>query len=225
MNRYVRLNVGCGRTPTAGWTNLDNSFSIKLARMPWLTSLLRALRVLKSQQIDNINYLQSNHIQFCDARKRIPVSDGAADVVYASHMVEHLDRDEASMFFAEAKRVLIPGGTIRLALPNLRWHIDNYLVSGDGDEFMVKTKLGRRLPKSLVERAALFFFGEREYHAWMYDCQSAVKLLQDAGFTDVRTYPPGKTRISSPGALNLAERVPESLFVEGSKQAVSATSF
>ena len=32
----VRINIGCGKTPTNGWINFDNSPAIKLANSPFL---------------------------------------------------------------------------------------------------------------------------------------------------------------------------------------------
>lgn len=174
--------------------------------------------LLKQAQLDNLEYMRNHQIHFCDARRHIPIEGESADVVYTSHMVEHLDIEEAAMFFREATRVLVKSGTIRLALPNLEWHVKNYLAGGDAETFMDKTKLGRMLPKSFFSRAKVFFLGEREYHVWMYDESSAVRLLERAGFADVRAYPPGETRIHSPAPLDLAERSPESLFVEGTKK-------
>jgi SAM-dependent methyltransferase len=209
-----RINIGCGRFPTEGWLNMDNSVSLKLAALPWLTGLADKFGLLKPAQVENLAYNRKHRIIFCDARKRIPVRDRSADVVYTSHMVEHMDREEAAEFFREARRVLCPGGILRLALPNLRWHVDNYLKSDDADEFMRAMKLGRRLPKSLLERSKVFFLGEREYHVFMYDPASLIKFLESAGFVSVVSLPSGETRIPSPGSLDLRERSPESLFVE-----------
>src|ERR1017187_7759928 len=43
MNTYRRINVGCGRRPTNGWENVDNSPSLKLARFPAIVAVLRGL--------------------------------------------------------------------------------------------------------------------------------------------------------------------------------------
>ena len=32
----VRVNVGCGSSPTPGWVNFDNSLSVRAARWPLL---------------------------------------------------------------------------------------------------------------------------------------------------------------------------------------------
>jgi predicted SAM-dependent methyltransferase len=46
--------------------------------------------------------------------------DGSAVEVYASHVYEHLGyQEELPKAFAEAKRVLMPGGRLRIAVPDL----------------------------------------------------------------------------------------------------------
>ena len=215
MQKHLRINIGCGRTPTVGWSNFDNSISIFFSRHLIASAILSRLGLLKAAQIENIEYQRRHHIQFCDARKTIPYEDHSVNVVYASHMVEHLDPEEAAAFLREARRVLVSGGTLRLALPNLRWHIELYLGSSDADSYMINTKLGRLLPKTWIARLKALMLGEREYHVWMYDEKSATKMLEKHGFVGVKSYPPGETRISDPGELDLRERAPESLFVEG----------
>jgi SAM-dependent methyltransferase len=46
--------------------------------------------------------------------------DGSFDVVFASNLLEHLDRSQASKLLAEARRVLRPSGRLILLQPNFR---------------------------------------------------------------------------------------------------------
>ena len=46
----------------------------------------------------------------------LPLADGSADVAFALHVVEHLARP--GEFFAEARRVVRPGGMLVIATPN-----------------------------------------------------------------------------------------------------------
>lgn len=52
--------------------------------------------------------------------------DASFDVVFASNLVEHLDRDAASRLLAESKRVLRPGGRLILLQPNFRLNPGRY---------------------------------------------------------------------------------------------------
>lgn len=46
--------------------------------------------------------------------------DATFDVVFASNLLEHLERPMASRLLAEARRVLVPGGRLILLQPNFR---------------------------------------------------------------------------------------------------------
>ncbi len=54
----MRVNIGCGRTTTTGYKNLDNSLSLRLAKVPFLAGLLKRLRLIKKPQYDYIEFAQ-----------------------------------------------------------------------------------------------------------------------------------------------------------------------
>lgn len=209
----LRINVGCGQTPTPGWKNYDNSVSVRLAQVPALHSILLSLKLLNKSQKEFISFAQKADVRYANVTKHIPESQHSVDVLYTSHMLEHLDRNEANSFLKEARRVLTHGGIIRVAVPNIRFHIDNYLKSGDADSFIESTHLTRRKPNGLLNKARYLMIGDRN-HQWMYDGKSLCLLLASAGFVNPRVMEAGSTSIINPGDLNLSERSPESVFVE-----------
>ena len=62
----------------------------------------------------------------------IPFQDEAYDVVYHSHMLEHLPRGQTAGFIGECFRVLKPGGLMRVAVPDLEQIVRWYLRLLDG---------------------------------------------------------------------------------------------
>ena len=46
--------------------------------------------------------------------------DEAAELIYSSHVLEYFDRIEALAVLNEWKRVLCPGGTLRVAVPDFQ---------------------------------------------------------------------------------------------------------
>lgn len=209
----IRVNIGCGQSPTPGWHNYDNSWSLRLARKPLITTILRNLRLLKKAQLDFIKFAAIQDIRWADATVYIPEANDSVDVVYSSHMLEHLDQEEAFAFLAEARRILKSGGIIRIAVPDLKYHIENYIANGDADSFIESTHLTRKKPKTFIEKIMYLVTGDRN-HQWMYDGDSLCRLLLRVGFEQTCIMVPGDTRIPDPEKLNLMERVPESVFVE-----------
>ncbi len=211
----TRLNVGCGATPTAGWTNYDNTLTLRLARVPLLVPLLARVGLLTDAQ-QTFARRASGRVRYADAVRRIPEPDASVDALYTSHMIEHLDRGEVRAFLAEARRVLAPGGVIRIAVPDIRYHVDGYLRDGDADGLVDRLYMSRPRARTWRQKLTHLAIGERQ-HQWMYDGPSLVKLLASAGFVDARVVPAGETMIPDPGPLDLAERIPESVFVEAKR--------
>ena len=62
-----------------------------------------------------------------DVRKGIPFPNEYFDAVYHSHLLEHFPKDSALPFLQECHRVLKPGGTLRVVVPDLESIVRNYL--------------------------------------------------------------------------------------------------
>jgi SAM-dependent methyltransferase len=210
MAQQLRVNVGCGRSPTPGWYNFDNSLAVRLARFPLLPSIMRLVSAERGAFAEAAG---RNGIRWAQAW-RLPLPNATVEVVYSSHMFEHLDRSEADAFLREVKRVLVSGGILRLAVPDLGRLVDDYLRDRDADSFVAGTHLTMTRPRSLGKRFMMALVGPR-HHLWMYDGSSLVRRLLGAGFRDAVVLPAGRTTIAAPGSLNLAERAEESIYVEG----------
>jgi SAM-dependent methyltransferase len=140
----------------------------------------------------------------------------SVDAIYTSHMLEHLDRAQARRFLAEVYRVLIPGGIVRVSVPDLGRLAERYRIAGDADAFVEGLLMFTTNPSTWRQRLRLALVGFR-HHLWMYDASSLTKLLLACGFVEAASLPAGTTHIPSPGQLNLREREEESIYVEAAR--------
>lgn len=212
-NHHLYVNVGCGRTPTAGWVNVDNSWFVRLARHRIVLTCLKWIGIASIENLETAARARRYHIVWADAAHRLPFRDCSVCVLYSSHMLEHLDRDEVLRFLKECRRVMRSSGILRIVCPDLRCRVEQYLSDCDADEFMRSLNLESRSFHTIRAKLKMLIAGNRE-HQWMYDGHSLSALLATAGFVDVKEIQPGETGIGNPGMLELRERESESIYIE-----------
>jgi SAM-dependent methyltransferase len=66
-----------------------------------------------------------------DMRSGLPFADGEFELAYANHVVEHLTPAEALAFAAELRRVVAPGGFVRVSAPDLEAAARRYIEELD----------------------------------------------------------------------------------------------
>lgn len=115
-----------------------------------------------------------------DLRTALPFADGCFDAVYHSHVLEHFDRPQGARLLAECFRVLRPGGTLRVVVPDLegkaRLYLEKLAAANHGDEHaraehewmvielvdqMVRTHSGGSMQEFLTSGQAEAFLQER----------------------------------------------------------------
>ena len=108
----------------------------------------------------------------------LPFEDNTVDLIYTSHTFEYFDRDEAIDVLAKWKRVLKPGGVLRLAVPDFGACAKLYVNEG--------------VPLS---KYVGMFYGkwkmtdtETIYHKTVYDFDSLKKILEDNELTNVKRW-------------------------------------
>lgn len=102
------------------------------------------------------------------------VADGAASLIYCSHAFEYFDRQDAVRVLAEWRRVLAPGGVLRLAVPDFAALIQVYQQTG-AIERVLGPLYGRMEINTANGRHCL-------YHKTCYDETSLAALLHANGF-------------------------------------------
>jgi predicted SAM-dependent methyltransferase len=201
----IAVNLGCGLAVTKGWVNVDGSLNALIANMPRSAHRFAYRFSGCSAFYSEDEYLRllADHVFIHhDLKYGIPLLDASADFVYSSHFLEHLFRQDAKRLLADSFRVLRPGGTLRIVVPDLAFAISLY-AQGRGDEMLTQ-----------------YFFVEDDNsyyarHKYMYDFEMLTALLREVGFKDVRrcTFQQGAT----PNLELLDNRPTDSLFVEATR--------
>lgn len=222
-NRVRKLNLGCGihvcRLP--GWENIDNSWNARLSRYGWLRRGLHRIGLLAE-----IYYRVPwpRDIRVLDVTRGLPYASESIEVIYTSHMLEHLSREQGGGVVREAYRVLRAGGILRVVVPDLEQAVENYVErkkkGGEGEEppgdvFVRSLKLTRLSPRRVLGMPLPVRLGVG--HRWMYDFGSLRRLLEEAGFQEIERRDYLESALAEIGELDIAERAEGSLYVEARK--------
>lgn len=176
----VYVNYGCGFDAGEGWLNFDASPTLRFERLP----VIGRLYTKNGQRFPEA-------VRFGDIVKGPLVAPGSADGVYASHVLEHLCREDATAALRHTYAMLKPGGVFRLVVPDLDVRARHYVAARDkGDDlaghwFMEETLLGKDARTRGVMGRLAALIGHQA-HLWMWDEASMTAALADAGFIDIR---------------------------------------
>lgn len=145
----------------------------------------------------NVDYFAVYQNQFfMNATNRFPMADNSLDYIRSEHMIEHVRYLSAMDMLRECRRVLRPGGIIRIATPDLRKLARLYdLPLSPEQKGYIASVLGtwRRDHDSSevgVVINNIFLF---ENHYFIFDEGTLGEALTKAGFVDVVVSNPGQS--------------------------------
>lgn len=124
--------------------------------------------------IDGSNYA---HIHSHDI-VNLPFEENSVDLIYASHVFEYFDREEADDVLQKWKKCLKPNGILRLAVPNFEVYSKLY----SENKITLTQCLGPLYGKWKMTE------NETIYHKTTYDFVSLKKILEKKGFTKVKLW-------------------------------------
>jgi len=116
--------------------------------------------------------------------QRMKFADGTIDTIYTSHLFEHIPRAHTSSVLREWNRVLSPGGSLYLCVPDLEVLADRYLAA-------VREHSQQNGTEALDLLTRVIYGGQQDgfdFHYNGYSMPTLKILLESVGFSDVRRF-------------------------------------
>jgi SAM-dependent methyltransferase len=199
------VNLGCGTQTPAGWVNVDYSVGARFAKLPLFSFVNRKLKLF------NIDW--NPDIVLHDLTKPFPWPDESVDVVYSSHTLEHMTREQGRAFLGECHRVLKRGGVLRIVVPDLAVLVSSYTSGAMTSDTFVENLgvLYEPSRNALKNRLAPFI----QYpHRCMYDARTLKNIFEELGF-DARPCKGFDSAIDDIREIELEDRTEQAVIIEG----------
>ena len=185
-----RLRDHCRQLFPVWKTNLIWRLRRILGRRPYPRTPDGSVNVhLGCGRMDQPNFVNIDAIGFPHVHHLGPVcplpmfGSDSVDFIYVSHCLEHIDIDEVAPTLREWKRVLKPGGKLRIGVPDFEAILKLYEASG-----------------RQMRAIHYILYGGQDYpfnyHRSGYDRAFLTSLLIEQGFESVQEWRPGQDALS-----------------------------
>jgi predicted SAM-dependent methyltransferase len=163
---------------------------------------------------------------YMNVGRRFPFANDVFDLIYSEHTLEHIHVDKVRRLLLEVYRVLKPGATFRVTVPDLEIHANNY-VKGNSDFFSpiiekYKSRWATEKDKYWLIRSNGGAFMSRAVqrfyrHRWMYDFETLSSCLTEIGFSRCEKKSFSVSNIAAAGEMDRPDRAFETLYIDATK--------
>lgn len=143
--------------------------------------------------------------------RRLPFFANSLRRIFMEHVLEHVPFSTGVFFLREARRVLMPGGVIRIAMPDLDDLIDGY--QNDWRRFDWVNWPAHHFIQTRAEMINIAFRWWGHQH--LYNREELERALHDAGFRQYSFRQPGESDF--PDLCGLETRPESTLIVDAVK--------
>lgn len=147
-----------------------------------------------------------------DIRQGLPVADDVFDYAVSIHALPEIPYHDLNQTLTELRRVLKPGGILRLGLPDLDKAIEAYKSKDVDYFFLIPDEAVQGISSKMIVQ--LLWYG---CSRTMFTSEFAAELLARNGFHSIHICRFRETQSKFPGIVELDDRQIESFFIEASK--------
>jgi len=212
----IKINVGSGTNVVEGWINIDKSWNVYLSRFTTIKKVFFKLGLI-SEGTYRANW-KGKKIKKCDVTKGLPFKSGSVDVIYCSHLIEHLTHSQAMKLCEEFYKILKNNGIMRIVTPDLKLYARKYIEDDRvffgnsktpiADLFLNSLSLDGLSKRPFIEKLLY------RLHMHMYDSESLTFLLELVGFKTINVC---KYREGLCPDLKIIENRKRSIYIEALK--------
>lgn len=190
---------------------------IALAGRPLYLNLGSGPRGLADDQWINVDGYCDNNVHYLmDISRRWPFPDDSLDGIFCEHVFEHFDFEHGQALLRESFRVLRPGHSIRIIVPDGNKILRTYYENPAELQAHRETGTGHAMD------SVNSYFRQRYDHQFIYDWTLLQQQLSDAGFSQIAQVSFQQAGNSKPLVLDDQRYEWESLYVEASKPVISS---
>ena len=204
----MKLHLGCGPYFVKNWVNVDYSLGARLAHLPVVGAVVRRTGVF--------NIAWNPEIILHDLTRPLPWPDESAEHIYSSHTLEHLRREDGQRLLEECFRILRPGGSLRIVVPDLAEIVGDYTSGAVPCEKFVESLLVLKNRRASRKHQLLGMFDDGHLHKCMYDTPGLVEILNRVGF-DAAPRNAHESNIPGIEEIEKVDRTVRAVVVEGTK--------
>lgn len=114
-----------------------------------------------------------------NAARGLPFANSSVAGVYSEHFIEHLGQAQGARLLRECRRVLAPGGRLRIATPDLDYLVERYQSSWRDQSWLAQFGY-----EWIHNRCEMLNISMREWgHQWLYTEEELARLARYAGLS------------------------------------------
>ncbi|MEH1819259.1 MAG: hypothetical protein V7L31_09320 [Nostoc sp.] len=151
--------------------------------------------------------------------KGLPLDSDSLLGINMSHILEHFTRDEGLKVLKECNRILVPGGVLRVSCPDLLIYAKAYIARDSSfyNSSAIRIACCYEGLNTYGDKFISKAYDNENGHKWFYDAESAIELLQIAGFTKIEQRKIYDSSLPSIENIEPEHRQAESFYLEAIK--------
>lgn len=173
---------------------------------------------LRLPGFETVNIIWGRNVDYvCDASKKMPFNSGTFDLIYASHMLEHVAWYQVSAVINEWIRILKPGGSVEIWVPNGLLIAESFVKAELGIENNIDKdgwyKFNEQQDPCIWANGRIFSYGDGaglknhpNWHLTLFSPRYLRILLENAGLINIHEMKRSEVRGADHGWINLGMR-------------------